>query len=42
MPTFKYQKKTINYTDVGTGKSIVLIHGFTESLKIWTGFATQL
>jgi len=42
MPTFKYQKKTINYTDDGTGKSIVLIHGFTESLKIWTGFATQL
>ncbi len=42
MSVIKFQKKNINYTDEGTGKSIVLLHGFTESLKIWTGFATQL
>jgi pimeloyl-ACP methyl ester carboxylesterase len=42
MAVAKFQKKNINYTDDGSGKAIVLLHGFTESLKIWTGFATQL
>ncbi len=42
MAVAKFQKKNINYTDDGSGKVIVLLHGFTESLKIWTGFATQL
>ena len=42
MSAIKFQKKNINYTDEGAGKVIVLLHGFTESLKIWTGFATQL
>jgi pimeloyl-ACP methyl ester carboxylesterase len=42
MASIKFQKKNINYTDEGTGKVIVLLHGFTESLKIWTGFSTQL
>lgn len=30
--------KTINFTDEGKGKCIVLLHGFTESLKIWKKF----
>jgi pimeloyl-ACP methyl ester carboxylesterase len=42
MAQIKFQKKNIFYTDDGTGKVIVLLHGFTESLKIWTGFAAQL
>ena len=42
MSVLKIKKKNLNYTDEGTGKPIVLIHGFTESLKIWTGFSTQL
>ncbi len=42
MQAIKYQKKNISYTDDGAGKAIVLLHGFTESSKIWTGFATQL
>lgn len=42
MSAIKILKKNINYTDEGTGKVIVLLHGFTESLKIWTSFATQL
>ena len=42
MSAIKFQKKNINYTDQGQGKAIVLLHGFTESLKIWTSFATQL
>ncbi len=42
MLTTKFQKKTISYTDEGSGKVIVLLHGFTESSKIWTNFSTQL
>ncbi|MCX6305350.1 MAG: alpha/beta hydrolase [Bacteroidetes bacterium] len=42
MPAIKIQKKNINVTDEGTGKIIVLLHGFTESLKIWTSFSLQL
>ena len=41
MPFLKFNKKTINYTDTGTGKAIVFLHGFTESLKIWDSFALQ-
>jgi pimeloyl-ACP methyl ester carboxylesterase len=42
MATLQIQKKNINYTDEGTGKAIALLHGFTESSKIWIGFASQL
>jgi pimeloyl-ACP methyl ester carboxylesterase len=42
MPAIKIKKKNINYTDEGAGKVIVLLHGFTESLKIWSSFSTQL
>ena len=42
MPAIKIQKKNINVTDEGTGKIIVLLHGFTESLKVWTSFSLQL
>ncbi|MEI6434412.1 MAG: alpha/beta hydrolase [Bacteroidota bacterium] len=38
----KFQKKNIFFTDEGKGKVIVLLHGFTESSKIWTGFASKL
>jgi pimeloyl-ACP methyl ester carboxylesterase len=40
MALVKFQKKNIFFTDEGSGKTIVFLHGFTESLKIWTGFAT--
>jgi pimeloyl-ACP methyl ester carboxylesterase len=42
MPIIKIQKKNISFTDEGRGKAIVLLHGFTESMKIWTGFAAKL
>lgn len=42
MLTIKFRKKNISYTDTGEGKAIVLLHGFTESLKIWTAFSAQL
>ena len=42
MASIKFQKKNIFFTDEGKGKAIVLLHGFTESSKIWTGFASKL
>ena len=42
MGTIKFQKKNIFYTDEGTGKVVVLLHGFTESQKIWKNFAKKL
>jgi pimeloyl-ACP methyl ester carboxylesterase len=42
MTAIRIRKKNINYTDEGQGKTIVFLHGFTESLKIWTSFSTQL
>lgn len=42
MPIIEFQKKSISYTDEGSGKTVVLLHGFTESLKIWTDFSSRL
>lgn len=42
METLKFDKKNIFYTDEGKGKAIVLLHGFTESSRIWKQFSTQL
>ncbi len=42
MPVIKFQKKSIFFTDDGKGKVIVLLHGFTESLKIWKHFSALL
>jgi len=38
----KYKGESIFYTDQGTGPCIVLLHGFTETSKIWTRFAREL
>lgn len=38
----KYKGKSIYYTDAGTGPCIVLLHGFTETSKMWTRFAREL
>jgi pimeloyl-ACP methyl ester carboxylesterase len=32
----------LNYTDKGKGKTIVFLHGFTESLSIWDDFSKEL
>lgn len=34
--------KKVSYTDQGDGKTIVLLHGYLESLEIWGAFANQL
>lgn len=37
-----FKTSSINYTDRGEGKVIVLLHGYLESLEIWDGFADEL
>lgn len=37
-----FHDKTINYKIEGTGKTIVLLHGFLESLEIWDYFSENL
>lgn len=37
-----YRDKSINYTKEGSGNTIVLLHGFLESLKMWEEFSKSL
>jgi pimeloyl-ACP methyl ester carboxylesterase len=39
---FSYKGGVINYTDSGSGKVIVLLHGYLESSEVWNGFAESL
>ena len=38
MPFHQFNTKQIYYTETGSGLAIVLLHGFTESSKIWNRF----
>jgi len=42
MPIIRLKTKKIFFTDKGTGQTIVLLHGFTESRKIWKHFVKVL
>jgi len=42
MSTVLFKHKEINYTDQGKGDAIVLLHGFTEDLRIWKQFSSKL
>jgi len=35
MPSFLYKNLNVHFSDQGTGKCIVLIHGFLEDLSMW-------
>jgi pimeloyl-ACP methyl ester carboxylesterase len=39
---FDYKGKKIHYTTAGQGDTIVLLHGFMESLQIWKDFSHEL
>lgn len=39
---FNYQDKEIHFTKEGQGNTIVLLHGFMESLQIWKDFSHEL
>lgn len=40
--TIIFNESPVNYTITGKGPTLVLLHGFTESLDIWTHFANEL
>lgn len=42
MKVIKFQNKKIFFNDKGKGKVIVLLHGFTESTKMWKRFSEKL
>jgi pimeloyl-ACP methyl ester carboxylesterase len=39
---FVYKNKKVAYRVKGSGKSIVLLHGFMESMKIWNAYTDNL
>jgi len=39
---FSYQGGNISYSDIGSGRTIVLLHGYLESSEIWNSFAGKL
>jgi pimeloyl-ACP methyl ester carboxylesterase len=39
---FKYRSGRIHYSDNGSGKIIVLLHGYLETSEVWAGFANKL
>lgn len=39
---FEYRDRRINYTDLGSGPVIVLLHGYLESSEVWNGFMGKL
>ena len=42
MKSILYNDKKIFFAESGKGKTIVLLHGFTETSKIWDSFRDQL
>jgi len=42
MKSILYKEKKIFFAESGKGKTIVLLHGFTETSKIWDSFRDQL
>lgn len=40
--SIEFSGKSVNYQIEGSGKTIVLLHGFMESLTMWQYFSTQL
>jgi pimeloyl-ACP methyl ester carboxylesterase len=42
MPSIDYKHRSIHYTDGGKGDTLVLLHGFTEDLRIWKKFSASL
>jgi len=37
-----FKTSSIRYSDQGQGKTIILLHGYLESLEIWNGFKDEL
>lgn len=42
MPSLKYKNTNVNYFSKGTGRVIVLLHGFLENLNMWRDISAEL
>jgi pimeloyl-ACP methyl ester carboxylesterase len=42
MTTFIFKNTKVNYTSTGTGKTVVLLHGFLENLTMWQLISKEL
>ena len=40
--TFSYKNTSVNFTSKGTGKTIVLLHGFLENSTMWSSISEEL
>jgi pimeloyl-ACP methyl ester carboxylesterase len=39
---FRFRNGKIHYNDIGSGKTIVLVHGYLETSEVWNSFAVKL
>ena len=39
---FRFNDRKIFYKDIGSGETIVLLHGYLETSEVWDGFAGKL
>ncbi|NJO68718.1 MAG: alpha/beta fold hydrolase [Bacteroidetes bacterium] len=37
-----FHSSSVHFDDLGSGKVIVLLHGYLETMEIWSGFAPEL
>lgn len=42
MKSFNYKNTTVNYSDSGKGKTILLLHGFLEDISMWKNIIPHL
>jgi pimeloyl-ACP methyl ester carboxylesterase len=42
LKTLNYKNISINYSDVGKGTAVVLLHGFLENAKMWDDFVPEI
>lgn len=40
--TFSYKNTSVNFTSKGTGKTVVLLHGFLENVSMWNIISQEL
>ena len=42
LKTIEFQNINVRFEDIGLGKTIILLHGYLESLDIWSDFSSKL
>ena len=42
MPLCQYKNLNVHYTETGSGRALVLLHGFLENLSMWDNYVSAL